>query len=119
MMREDPDGYDDLEGAYTRLTCAAISMKPHKWAKEANADKLEHFFRRAADTGARLLVAPEGVLEGYVVMEAAWGRGCVGSDPFFVFGRLFRAGRDQRGSTPLPLFCLLPFSCPFEETGLQ
>ena len=52
---------------YTRVRVAAISMKPTKWDKERNADRLEKFFRQAARGKVQVAVAPEGVLEGYVV----------------------------------------------------
>ncbi len=55
---------------YRSIRAAALSIKPLKWDKPANADKLETFVRRAAAEGAELIVAPEGFLEGYVVMEA-------------------------------------------------
>ena len=48
---------------------AAISFKPVKLDLEGNADRLEEMFRAAAGDGAELAVAPEGVLEGYVVNE--------------------------------------------------
>ena len=48
---------------------AAISFKPVKLDLEGNADRLEEMFREAAAGGAELAVAPEGVLEGYVVNE--------------------------------------------------
>ena len=55
---------------YRSVRAAALSIKPKKWDKPANADKLEDYVRRAAAEGAELVVAPEGFLEGYVVMEA-------------------------------------------------
>lgn len=62
--------YPMLPGMFDAVKVAAISLKPQPWARDANADKLERLFRRAARTKARLLVATEGVLEGYVVMDA-------------------------------------------------
>ena len=44
-------------------------MKPRKWDKASNADRLESLFRQAAKEGPDLMVAPEGLLEGYVVMD--------------------------------------------------
>lgn len=52
---------------YTQVTTAAISIKPKKWDKPFNADKVEAFFRRAAEEEPDLIVTTEGVLEGYVV----------------------------------------------------
>ena len=56
---------------YRSTTVAAVSLKPAKWDKAGNADKLEAFFTRAAGAEPRpeLIVAPEGVLEGYVVHQ--------------------------------------------------
>lgn len=54
---------------YTTIKAAAISLKPRKWDKAYNADKLERFCRKAAKTKAHLLVVTEGVLEGYVVND--------------------------------------------------
>ena len=54
---------------YTTLKAAAVSLKPRKWDKPHNADKLEALFRRAAGDRPDLVLATEGVLEGYVVMD--------------------------------------------------
>jgi len=54
---------------YTPIKAAAISLKPKKWDKEYNADKLETLFRKAAEEEPDLIVATEGVLEGYVVLD--------------------------------------------------
>ena len=48
---------------------AAISFVPKKFELEANGDRLEQMFRRAAKGGAQLALGPEGILEGYVVNE--------------------------------------------------
>ena len=54
---------------YNSVKVSAISIKPRKWDKGYNADRLEAFFRSASDQGPDLIVATEGVLEGYVVMD--------------------------------------------------
>ena len=54
---------------FERVDVAAISFVPEKFQLRSNADKLEQMFRKAAAGGARLAVAPEGILEGYVVNE--------------------------------------------------
>jgi predicted amidohydrolase len=54
---------------YTTITVTAISLKPKKWDKDYNAEKLESYFRTAAREQADLIVAPEGILEGYVAMD--------------------------------------------------
>lgn len=48
---------------------AGLTLTPEPWNKEANFKKLEKFTRQAAAQGARLVVAPEGFLEGYVGNE--------------------------------------------------
>jgi N-carbamoylputrescine amidase len=53
---------------------AAISFVPTKFDLERNAAELERLFREAAAGGAKIAVAPEGVLEGYVVNEIIEGR---------------------------------------------
>ena len=55
---------------YERVCVAAISIKPKKWDKAGNADKLESLFREAAREKPRMILGTEGVLEGYVAMEA-------------------------------------------------
>ena len=52
---------------FQEVTAAAISFVPEKFGLQENADRLEEMFRKAAAGGAQLAVAPEGVLEGYVV----------------------------------------------------
>ncbi|MEE3258364.1 MAG: carbon-nitrogen hydrolase family protein [Candidatus Latescibacterota bacterium] len=59
---------------FERVDVAAISFVPEKFDLEQNADRLEEMFRKAAKGGAQLALAPEGVLEGYVVMEIIEGR---------------------------------------------
>jgi predicted amidohydrolase len=59
-----------MQKGFRQLKVAAISMKPKKWDKEANAVKMERFFRKAAGMGAKVAVITEGALEGYVVMDA-------------------------------------------------
>jgi N-carbamoylputrescine amidase len=47
---------------------------PEKFNLEGNAERLERAYRQAKAGGAQLAVAPEGVLEGYVVNEIIAGR---------------------------------------------
>src|SRR5262245_39837420 len=58
----------------TRVRTAAISFVPTKFDLERNAGELERLFRQAAAGGAKIAVAPEGALEGYVVNEIIEGR---------------------------------------------
>ncbi len=48
---------------------AALSLTPKPWDKEANFATLERYARKAALDGAKLIVTPEGFLEGYVGNE--------------------------------------------------
>ena len=54
---------------YTTVKAAAISIKPRKWDKDYNADKVEAFFVEAAAERPDLILTTEGVLEGYVANE--------------------------------------------------
>ena len=58
---------------FTQVRVAACSFKPRKFDVAANGDRLEDLFRRAASAGAELAVAPEGALDGYVVMPIIEG----------------------------------------------
>ena len=52
---------------YTTVKASAISLRPEKWDKPGNAEKMEALFRKAAADRPDLIVTTEGVLEGYVV----------------------------------------------------
>lgn len=54
---------------FSSIKATAISLKPKKWDKPYNARKLETLFRQASKENPALIVATEGVLEGYVVMD--------------------------------------------------
>lgn len=62
-----PDLYSRIVRNTTRV--AAISFEPTKFDLAANADTLEQMFRDAAAGGAKIAVAPEGALDGYVVNQ--------------------------------------------------
>src|SRR5688572_11005562 len=64
----------DLSVMFHRYKAAAISLRPRKWDKAYNANRLESYFRKAAKLGCDLAVAPEGALEGYVVSDVTWHR---------------------------------------------
>ncbi len=55
---------------FTTISVAAISLKPIPWDKPANVTKLESCLLRAVKKSPQLIVATEGVLEGYVVVDA-------------------------------------------------
>ena len=59
---------------YESVKVAAISYRPAKWDKAANADKMEELFVEAAREKPRMILITEGALEGYVVMEVVEGR---------------------------------------------
>ena len=59
---------------FEKIAVAAISFVPEKFALDKNTNRLETQFRRAAANGAQLALAPEGILEGYVVMDIIEGR---------------------------------------------
>lgn len=62
-----------LEASPLKVRVAAISLVPTKFDLHGNADRLEHAFRQAKLGGAEIAVAPEGILEGYVVNEIIAG----------------------------------------------
>ena len=57
---------------YNSVKVATISLKPAKWDKAANADKMEAFFVKAAKAKPQVILTTEGVLEGYVVMDVIY-----------------------------------------------
>jgi len=62
--------YKDAAQSITRLRVASAAVLPEKWKKELNWRRTEKLVTQAAvDGGALLVVAPEGVLEGYVINE--------------------------------------------------
>ncbi len=64
---EDLQQFDTI--GFRQIKVGAISTKPRKWDKWWNVEQLERDFRRTAQRGVRLAVAPEGFVEGYVVNE--------------------------------------------------
>ena len=62
-----------LEASDVKVRVAAISFVPTKFDLPGNADRLEQAFREAKQGGAEIAVAPEGILEGYVVNEIIAG----------------------------------------------
>ena len=56
-----------------KVRVAAISFVPTKFDLDGNADRLERAFRAARVGDARIAVAPEGALDGYVVNEIIAG----------------------------------------------
>jgi len=54
------------------LAIASVSFVPKKWDKAANAETIEALTREAVGLGAKLVVVPEGALEGYVVNDVIY-----------------------------------------------
>ncbi len=66
-----PDKYKAKEQTITSVIIASASIVPDKWHKEINWSRIEKMVRKAAtDGGAKVVVTPEGILEGYVIEEA-------------------------------------------------
>jgi N-carbamoylputrescine amidase len=59
--------------AQETVRVASISFVPEKFALTENARRLETAFREASSRGAQIALAPEGILEGYVVNEIIAG----------------------------------------------
>ena len=59
--------------AVQRVRVASISFVPEKLNLAGNADRLEQALRKAAAGGARLAVAPEGALDGYIINHVLAG----------------------------------------------
>jgi predicted amidohydrolase len=57
-----------------RVLVASVSFEPVKLDLVGNANLLEELFRRAAAGGAKIAVAPEGALDGYIVNEIISGQ---------------------------------------------
>jgi predicted amidohydrolase len=51
----------------TKVRVAAVGFVPRKWDKETNLRILLELIRQAAKSNPDLIVAPEGILEGYVI----------------------------------------------------
>ncbi|MEM7134005.1 MAG: carbon-nitrogen hydrolase family protein [Chloroflexota bacterium] len=56
------------------VTASAISFKPKKWDKAANAERMEALFVEAAKEKPHVILIIEGALEGYVVSDIYEGR---------------------------------------------
>ena len=57
------------EKVQPKIRVASVAYVPVKWDKDCNMQRTEEFIRRAARENPDLIVLPEGVLEGYVIME--------------------------------------------------
>ena len=59
-----------LDDSYTSVNVGLVSMRGFPYAIEDNYRRLEAYVRDAANRGAKLVIAPEGVLDGYVCASA-------------------------------------------------
>ena len=66
-------GSRNAQASAVTVRVAAISFVPTKFDLHGNANRLEDAFRQAKRGGAQIAVAPEGILEGYVVNEIIAG----------------------------------------------
>jgi len=67
-------GNTDPAASSAHVRVAAISFVPDKFGLESNVRRLQQAFRQAKAGGAEIAVAPEGVLEGYVVDQIIAGQ---------------------------------------------
>lgn len=62
--------YQNSEQSISRIRIASASVVPKKWDKAANWNRIEHLVKEAALEGdAKVVVTPEGALDGYVINE--------------------------------------------------
>lgn len=61
--------YADTPQSVTMVRIASVSVFPEKWDKQTNWAHIEPLVRKAAEVGARLVVTPEGALDGYVINQ--------------------------------------------------
>jgi len=65
-----PDKYVSKDQEVTSIRIASASIVPEKWEKEVNWNRIKTMVRRAANEGgAKVVVTPEGILDGYVINE--------------------------------------------------
>lgn len=64
----------DCSLMFHRYKVAAVNFVPEKWNKASNAEKLEWFFSQASKQKCKIVVAPEGILEGYIFSDVMWHR---------------------------------------------
>ena len=66
-----PDKYKFEAQSITSVRVASLSIVPDKWEKEINWNRIEMMVRKASvEGGAKVIVTPEGILDGYVIEEA-------------------------------------------------
>ncbi len=68
----NPDKYKSKKQTITSVRIASASILPSKWEKEINWNRINTMVRKAAiEGGANVVVTPEGILEGYVIMDVS------------------------------------------------
>jgi hypothetical protein len=66
-----PDKYKAVGQTFTSVRIASASVIPEQWEKETNWNRIERMVRKAAgEGGARVIVTPEEILDGYVIEQA-------------------------------------------------
>ncbi|MCK5467944.1 MAG: hypothetical protein KAI99_05540, partial [Cyclobacteriaceae bacterium] len=59
--------YEDTGQSITNIRVASASVLPKKWDKAQNWERIERLVRKATTEGdAKVVVTPEGALDGYV-----------------------------------------------------
>ncbi len=62
--------FENDDQTITRIRIASASVVPKKWDKDTNWNRIERLVREAAlEGGAKVVVTPEGALDGYVINE--------------------------------------------------
>jgi predicted amidohydrolase len=59
----------DTEEEPVKVQLASLSFVPVKWDKDSNLKTIEKMAREAAGNGAKILITPEGAVEGYLINE--------------------------------------------------
>jgi len=66
-----PEKYKFEAQSISTVRIASLSIVPDKWEKEINWNRIEMMVRKASgEGGAKVIVTPEGILDGYVIEEA-------------------------------------------------
>lgn len=69
LMISNSAGTGFMDNNSAPIKIASLSFVPVKWDKEANLAMIEKLAREAAAAGAKILVTPEGAVEGYLIDE--------------------------------------------------
>src|SRR5262245_6813481 len=58
-----------LIAEHPEFIVAGLRVMPERWNKEANFRKLDQYARQAVAKGAKVVITPEGFLDGYVAND--------------------------------------------------